>query len=1393
MLTVASLAWAVDVNGPYQNGQTSIEYVVNQDGSVSLYAINCRDNPTDAGGFYLYNTVPSGQAFWSSNQFQDLDGFRLTDGPPVLLSRNNASVDQTFYSVSAITSDNHVYLARRNDVSHWMSVNHSDLTTDAPKVVTSSWSFPENQWIGLNTRLNPNLASPTIRTVNGWQDALQFTPIPQPWADTNPRIYSAAISDFAIVSRAVACLCAPAPNDNMGQEYSRVERQVVCRTVTDHSDLNGLYYTDDQGETWHPTEGLFLRDVTNVQIAVTKPLNPVGEDNLIYVLYSDHIGQVSLAWARWVMNTFIWHGPILQGEFPATDPAWGAESHNMQIMDLAATTGPEGTVTLAVATNHSFYFGTHNEEDDDIAFEERNGRAPDVIGVPSLWDVAVSPRYPATEFAIAGPSGCYETFDAGVHWSPLYNGGMLRVPVAGGARQSATTLVATYVELESKQHHWHFGTDFDANEVFVQLGPRQGGEVPNGRLTEMRHIGFGATDWRPRMAYSSADARFYVAYPDVQCSSIGMVAVSDDDGATWNRGAWTNWTFTPPNYQHLWTAKPQAIVPDPIRPLRAYLTFHNPALNGLQWAPPYAYTIDGGISWTVPDNRGLNPEWMGDDPGYVVTSGQTATHENILWLAGGPGDPGGPSDNRLMYSSDDGNTWLGGLELPLTWQQVNSITCQATHAEEVSVSAPEGIACYFQNTGAWTTTLTPEQGQVEQIVADPDISRLLWVSTIAWDNIHHLYLVLKPLPNVPAVWRHLTEWNGEQPDWTDLGLERAPDMTRRLFWSRTNLPDGIGGNLSFGAPLRFFEYEVMPATVALSQTVTKPIVYMLSNVDVAAGATLTFAPGVTVYAAPRCSLRVAGSLIAGSGCQFNALDSTDISTRWGGIHVTGAASIDTCAITGATAGVTMIKAGAVRISDCTIRENGIGVYIYDNPTGAPQNITSCSIHDNTQEGISLLASKKLTLTGNQIDYNGHDGVLAVNSSFTMNENSVSRNGSSVNYYGLNCSGSSPILFCNQFENNAGGEIGTSKQSYPVLWAADGSAGANSFLNDNTTLILMWDSNPVIAGGKNNFRLGTGGYFMADNSGKPSKHDISVNYWNPSMDISKLWPHDVTLWTWLPTSPEDPCGSAKEGGSGAASVLYEQGFNAEMAGNIEGAQASYSSLVTQYPESTITVAAIARLFDSQRQADSAYSGLQTSLLNLASANPEDTAFVETAQALARRLYVEDQQYDPSYSTYEQIMANPPSQVDSFYAALDYTITALRQGLDSTGGNLDCAGPVATASDVNNLVRQLSSTLPTPPTTHHEGYIATPNEFHLEPNFPNPFNATTTLRYYLPQAARVRLDIFNIAGQKVASLVDANQASGPYSVSWNGEALASGMYIYRLEADGHTLTHKMLLLK
>jgi hypothetical protein len=91
------------------------------------------------------------------------------------------------------------------------------------------------------------------------------------------------------------------------------------------------------------------------------------------------------------------------------------------------------------------------------------------------------------------------------------------------------------------------------------------------------------------------------------------------------------------------------------------------------------------------------------------------------------------------------------------------------------------------------------------------------------------------------------------------------------------------------------------------------------------------------------------------------------------------------------------------------------------------------------------------------------------------------------------------------------------------------------------------------------------------------------------------------------------------------------------------------------------------------------------------------------------------------------------------------------------------------------------------------IVLPNTFTLKQNYPNPFNLATRIEFTIPHSSHVRLDIFDVLGRRVQTLVDQRLSAGRKEVAWDATGLASGTYFYRLTADDFVETKKMLLLK
>lgn len=132
-----------------------------------------------------------------------------------------------------------------------------------------------------------------------------------------------------------------------------------------------------------------------------------------------------------------------------------------------------------------------------------------------------------------------------------------------------------------------------------------------------------------------------------------------------------------------------------------------------------------------------------------------------------------------------------------------------------------------------------------------------------------------------------------------------------------------------------------------------------------------------------------------------------------------------------------------------------------------------------------------------------------------------------------------------------------------------------------------------------------------------------------------------------------------------------------------------------------------------------------------------------------------------------------------------------------GNVDegdyTADMIITSNDPSSSENRVGLQLTVATTTSVDPDDERPSTFELSQNYPNPFNPTTQISYALPEMTNVRLEVFNVQGQRVALLVNEQQTPGTYSATFDASGLSSGVYLYKLQADGFSKTQKMLLVK
>ncbi len=144
-----------------------------------------------------------------------------------------------------------------------------------------------------------------------------------------------------------------------------------------------------------------------------------------------------------------------------------------------------------------------------------------------------------------------------------------------------------------------------------------------------------------------------------------------------------------------------------------------------------------------------------------------------------------------------------------------------------------------------------------------------------------------------------------------------------------------------------------------------------------------------------------------------------------------------------------------------------------------------------------------------------------------------------------------------------------------------------------------------------------------------------------------------------------------------------------------------------------------------------------------------------------------------------------QLDDFLAESDVSEGDALEGYWTVEASQDEAYRKAESIFELSLIRgQVTST---------EIISSVPNEFALEANYPNPFNPGTRISYELPEQVSVKLEVYTILGEHVATLVNKNQDAGRYTVAFDAAGLSSGTYIYRLEAGEYSESRTMMLVR
>ncbi len=357
----------------------------------------------------------------------------------------------------------------------------------------------------------------------------------------------------------------------------------------------------------------------------------------------------------------------------------------------------------------------------------------------------------------------------------------------------------------------------------------------------------------------------------------------------------------------------------------------------------------------------------------------------------------------------------------------------------------------------------------------------------------------------------------------------------------------------------------------------------------------------------------------------------------------------------------------------------------------------------------------------------------------------------------------------------------------------------------TPLMQLDNSRPMLSTGENIFRFQQeDGVFIYDrNSCQLPVVDLTHNYYdadggtlqdppavgNPYFcpEFGFTDPDPLTTWLECPIPNESQSLTL-------AQTEYQQAMQSEANGNSATAAAEFEGVIANYPDSP-----------------EAYHAVRGVLRNLRDENVSTATCVAEMQALqsnavlpqsvrneARRqsvwalasgaLYVEARQ------ELQPMLLGANGAADSVWAL---TMAAM---IDFSETSLTASTPAGAASAANMRERlaRLDDALNRAMGRITNSELAAKKAAVVESKdlasaYPNPFNSTVNIRLNLPEAAVVKLEIFNLLGQKVATLANLPLDAGSHVYRWDAAGNASGVYLYRLEASAHVESHKLLLMK
>jgi parallel beta-helix repeat protein len=510
-----------------------------------------------------------------------------------------------------------------------------------------------------------------------------------------------------------------------------------------------------------------------------------------------------------------------------------------------------------------------------------------------------------------------------------------------------------------------------------------------------------------------------------------------------------------------------------------------------------------------------------------------------------------------------------------------------------------------------------------------------------------------------------------------------------------------------------------------------------------------------------------------------------------------------------------VKFNSIEITNAVTAINAYSADVY---------ITNSSFTD-CENGVSLVNCENYDLRYNNFEGNGIGSGIAL----TYCYNPITGNTISNFGIGVKIVSSSVSLAKNTISNNIDkGLFITGNGSKPTLINVDLTQksvnndiinnGLNSIYYARSQIYMRYSAGVYMTNGYNNVYSGANGTLPAVPCIKGifqpvigeqyiNKVVISaeMNYWGYPSILDENWGYffsfdynpfgddtgysiDYAPYGLEPFTEGDPYPAGSLSSNEPPSIESTLLFNAmrlEQDDKYTPSIKLYEKIIEKYPDSEEYYVATARLpYVYEEVAEPLEQLFSTYDEALASEEITNKKFFKQMKVSTK---IKDKKYDEAIALAEVMKEEATTDEEKALSDIDIAIANMMKNARGKGNG---SGASSTISD---LLAKLTEDEDKGETSSIDDGQFTIDNFTLEQNYPNPFNPVTQIRFALPITSEVKLSIFNINGQLVSELINGNKEAGIHKVNFDATNFNSGMYFYTLEANGISITKKMILTK